>query len=62
MHVPWCISGSLTRGCGENVPGIPAHAQPTILRSWQEAHDDNDDDAGTAGDDHAMAAVTMIVW
>ena len=22
MHVPWCISGSLTRG-GENVPGIP---------------------------------------
>ena len=22
-HVPWCISGSLTRGGGENVPGIP---------------------------------------
>ena len=21
--VPWCMSGSLTRGCGENVPGIP---------------------------------------
>ena len=21
-HVPWCISGSLTRGGGENVPGI----------------------------------------
>ena len=22
-HVPWCISGSLTRGGEENVPGIP---------------------------------------
>ena len=22
-HVPWCIPGSLTRGGGENVPGIP---------------------------------------
>ena len=22
-HVPWCMSGSLTRGCGENVLGIP---------------------------------------
>ena len=23
MHVPWCMSGSLTSGGGENVPGIP---------------------------------------
>ena len=22
-HAPWCMSGSLTRGGGENVPGIP---------------------------------------
>ena len=22
-HVPWCMSGSLTRGVGGNVPGIP---------------------------------------
>ena len=22
-HVPWCMSGYLTRGCRENVPGIP---------------------------------------
>ena len=22
-HVPWCISGSLTHGGGENIPGIP---------------------------------------
>ena len=33
-HVPWCMSGSLTPGGGENVPGIPA-----ILCIWQEAHD-----------------------
>ena len=23
VHVPWCVSGSLTRGGGENVPDIP---------------------------------------
>ena len=23
MHVPWCMSGSLTHVAGENVPGIP---------------------------------------
>ena len=23
MHVPWCMSGLLTRGGGEKVPGIP---------------------------------------
>ena len=23
MHMPWCMSGSLTRGGEENVPGIP---------------------------------------
>ena len=23
-HVPWCMSGSLTHGGGENVPGIPS--------------------------------------
>ena len=23
-HVPWCMSGSLTSGGGENVPGIPS--------------------------------------
>ena len=22
-HVPWCMSGSLTRGGGKNIPGIP---------------------------------------
>ena len=42
-HVPRCMPGSLI--CGflwsrwrENVPGIPAHAQPAILRIWQKAH------------------------
>ena len=37
-HVPWCMSGSLTRGDGENVSGIPGACAPAILRIWQEAH------------------------
>ena len=37
-HVSWCMSGSLTRGDRENVPGIPGACAPTILRIWQEAH------------------------
>ena len=37
-HVPWCMSGSLTRGGGENVRGIPGACAPAILRIWQEAH------------------------
>ena len=38
-HVPWCMSGSLTCGDGENVPGIPGACAPAILRIWQEAHE-----------------------
>ena len=37
-HVPWCMSGSLTCGDGENVPGIPGACAPAILSIWQEAH------------------------
>ena len=37
-HVPWCMSGLLTRGGGKNVPGIPGACAPEILRIWQEAH------------------------
>ena len=37
-HVPWCMSGSLTCGGGENVPGIPGACASAILRIWQEAH------------------------
>ena len=37
-HVPWCMSGSLTCGDGENVPGIPGACAPAILRILQEAH------------------------
>ena len=37
-HVPWCMSGSLTRGGGKTFPAFPAHAQPAILRIWQEVH------------------------
>ena len=35
-HVPWCMSGSLAPGGGENVPGIPGAS--AIFRIWQEAH------------------------
>ena len=38
-HVPWCMSGSLTRGGRENVPGIPGACAPAISRIWQEAHE-----------------------
>ena len=43
-HVPWCMPGSLTssflwsRWRGKTFPAFPAHAQPAILRIWQEAH------------------------
>ena len=37
-HVAWCLPGSPTRGGGENVTTFPAHAKPTILRIYQEAH------------------------
>ena len=43
-HVPWCMPGSLTRGFlynrrrGKTIPAFPGHAQPAILRIWQEAH------------------------
>ena len=35
-HVPWCMSGSLTRGGGENVPGIPGAC--ATRNFTQEAH------------------------
>ena len=38
-HVPWSMSGSLTCGDGENVPGIPGACAPAILRISQEAHE-----------------------
>ena len=34
-HVPWWMSGSLTRGDGENIPGACA---PAIMHIWQEAY------------------------
>ena len=43
-HVPWCMPGSLTSSFlwswwrGKTFPAFPAHAQPAILRIWQEAH------------------------
>ena len=37
-HVPWCMSGLLTRGAGKTYQAFPAHAQLAILRIWQEAY------------------------
>ena len=37
-HVPWYMSGLLTRGGGENVPGFPGACALAIWRIWQEAH------------------------
>ena len=43
-HVPWFMLGSLTNGFlwsrsrGKTFPAFPAHAQPTTLRIWKEAH------------------------
>ena len=43
-HVPWCMLGSLTSGFflsrrwGKTFPAFPVHAQPAILRIWQDAH------------------------
>ena len=39
-HVPWCMSGSLTTVAGKTFTAFPGHAQPAILRIWQEAHGD----------------------
>ena len=37
-HVPWCMTGSVTHGCGKTFPAFQVHAQSAILRIWQEAH------------------------
>ena len=37
-HVPWCMSGSLTRGGGENVLGIPGTCARAILGIWRETY------------------------
>ena len=47
-HVSWCMSGLLTRGGRENVPGIPSACAPAILRIFQEAH--------------RCPIMTLIIW
>ena len=37
-HVPWCMSGSLTGGGEENVPGIPGTCATRHFGYLQEAH------------------------
>ena len=44
-HVLWCMLGLLpssflwSRRRGKTFPVFPAHAQPAMLRIWQEAHE-----------------------
>ena len=40
-HVPWCMLGSLTRGGGENVPGIPGACNFTYLVSGPSKYQHN---------------------
>ena len=45
MHVGIAnLRFSLKSGAGKTFPALPAHAQPALLRIWQEAHDDDDDE------------------
>ena len=37
-HVPWRMSGLLTRGGRDTFLAFPAHAHPQFWRIWQEAH------------------------
>ena len=37
-HVPWCMSGLLSRGGGENVPGIPGSCATCSFHIWKDAH------------------------
>ena len=51
-HLPWCLSGSLTRGGGENVPGIPPRMHNPLFyvsgkRSMAHCH---------------SASVTKLCW
>ena len=63
-HVPWCMSGSLSRGGGEvgkTFPAFPAHAQPAILRIWQEAYWHQDDGAAVFTSTPASTLLTAIL-
>ena len=53
-HVPWYLSGSLTRGGGETFSAFPAHGPPPILRIWYE---DNDEDNVLSRDFYEQAVV-----
>ena len=55
-HVPWCTSGSLTHGGGENVPGILGACASAISRIWQEAH------AQMIPRTSSDATGTMAIW
>ena len=49
-HVPWCMSVSLACDGGETFPAFAAHAQPAILRIWQEDHG------------HRIPSIKLMYW
>ena len=73
-HVPWYIPGSLTSGFlwkrrrGKTFPAFPAHAQPAILRIWQEVHVIKRGPFGSVRCGHApyilfiLLPTTMYIW
>ena len=61
-HVPWCMSGSLTCGNGENVLGIPGACAPGILRIWQEAHAIIPAELGCGGEIASLETVYVITY
>ena len=66
-HVPWCMPGSLTsvflwsQWRGKTFPAFPAHAQPAILRIWQEAHALTRNDSNTLSIDCENTMIQYIL-
>ena len=60
-HVPWCMSGSLTCGDRENVPGIPGACAPAILRIWQEAHAGGESGASSVITERALLFIETTI-
>ena len=70
-HVLWFMPGSLTsvflwsRRREKTFPAFPAHAQPVILRIWQEAHDLRDHFTGKGAivyDFHNASVWPWTMW
>ena len=65
-HVPWCMSGSLTCGDGENVPGIPGACAPAILRILSfvthPCNDTSQQNIAYHCSDNSLAYIWVLLW